>query len=162
VYVLRELPSAGFFPVYLAALLFLPMVPVTVGAFVGLLIQLAASRFRYRNAATLIITLMLFTAVMLLSFSMPSFLNNLQDLGRSVMLSVNRVYPLALLFTDGIRGPITRKRRASSPSPAGCSRRSPCFPGVSLKKSTPSLTTLRAARVYTRHHQILAPASRVI
>lgn len=105
VYVLRELPPGGFFPVYLAALLFLPMVPVTIGAFVGLLIQLAASHFRYRNAATLIITMMLFTGVMLLSFSMPSFLNNLQDLGRSVMLSVNRVYPLALLFTDGIRGP---------------------------------------------------------
>lgn len=149
VYVLRELPPAGFFPVYLAALLFLPMVPVTVGAFVGLLIQLAASRFRYRNAATLIITLMLFTAVMLLSFNMPSFLNNLQDLGRSVMLSVNRVYPLALLFTDGIRGPDYAKAAGFIAISCGLFAAFALFSGRFFKKINTILNDTPGRREFT-------------
>ncbi len=102
VYVYYAVPNISFYVGFILSLLFIPMVPIIVAAVIGLLIHLAASRFKQKNTANLIITLSLFMGIMFLSFKSNTFITNAIDIGPAIMKAVNRFYPLAAMYTNGV------------------------------------------------------------
>ena len=102
VYIYYALPGIAFYIGFILSFFFIPFVPIIVAAVVGLLIHFAASFFKRKNTANLIITMSLFLGFMYLSFNMHTFISNIADIGQTVMQSVNRYYPLAKMYTDGV------------------------------------------------------------
>jgi len=102
VYAARALPDAGFYIAFLLTFLFIPLVPIVAASVIGTVIHLAAARFKHKNIANLIITLSFFVGIMFFSFNTTTFINNAADIGMSVMESVNRYYPLALMYTNAV------------------------------------------------------------
>ncbi|MEI6578118.1 MAG: hypothetical protein WCN92_01490 [Eubacteriales bacterium] len=102
VYIYYALPNITFYIGFLLTFFVIPLVPIIIASVIGLLIHFFASHFKHNNIANLIITLSLFMGIMYLSFNLNTFIMNVVDIGKSVMQSVNRFYPLAQMYTDGV------------------------------------------------------------
>lgn len=96
-------PSLLFLPVLL---LLSPVLPMVVGMAAGALITAVSVRFKYRNALSLLLTLLLVVALMGWSFTMQSTagddLEQLMELGALLAEAVYRSYPPARLFSAAL------------------------------------------------------------
>ncbi len=102
VYIYYAKPDITFYIGYILTFLFVPMVPIVAASIIGLIIHLAAARFKHKNAVNLFITLSFFMLIMYVSFSQKNIVINMADIGQSIMNMVNRFYPLAKMYTNGV------------------------------------------------------------
>jgi len=102
VYIYYAMPDITFYIGFILSFFFIPMIPIIAASVLGLLIHFAASFFKHKNIANLIITLSLFMGFMYFTFNLHTFILNIADIGQTLMQSVNRYYPLAKMYTDGV------------------------------------------------------------
>lgn len=87
------------FLVYLILLFFLPMIPIFMAAMAGLVIARISVKVRYKNAFTLILSLLLLGLFVWLNvFSAQEI--NLINFSFYLSQALSKIYPLALLFLD--------------------------------------------------------------
>lgn len=98
VYILFAAPSAVEIAGFVLALPAVPLLPVVLAAALGLLIGLAASRFRWKNAASILLSVLLVVGLMALSFALPQAAGELESLGALLADAVGHSYPPSLLF----------------------------------------------------------------
>ncbi|MBP2100644.1 hypothetical protein [Enterococcus rivorum] len=85
------------------ALIVLSIVPTIAAMLIGLVTAIIASRFRYTNLVTVIISMLFLLSLMLVSFSIRSIdIKQLTQLGKLVDESIQKFYPLAAWLNDGI------------------------------------------------------------
>ena len=103
-YVVWEQPGFLFYPVWILGLLAAPQIPTTIATILGALIILFTSRFKYANALTTIVSVILVVAIVVSSFAMGGMsgenvdMEAIKSVGDLVLMQVNRIYPLAGLF----------------------------------------------------------------
>lgn len=102
VYIYYANPDITFYAGFILSFLFIPMLPIIAASIIGLIIHLAAARFKHKNAVNLFITLSFFMLIMFLSFQQKNIVLNMADIGQSIMNKVNRLYPFAKMYTNGI------------------------------------------------------------
>lgn len=102
VYIYYANPDITFYAGFILSFLFIPMIPIVAASVIGLIIHLAAARFKHKNAVNLFITLSFFMLIMYVSFNQSNFILNMADIGQSIMKQVNRFYPLAVMYTNGV------------------------------------------------------------
>ncbi|MDD2363166.1 MAG: hypothetical protein PHH84_09545 [Oscillospiraceae bacterium] len=96
-------PQSPLFYLYMLLLaLFIPMVPMLIGTALGLLITAASSRFRHANVVNIILALILTLAAMSLSIAFPAVITNPEAIGKVLMNSVYRIYPLTRIYTKAL------------------------------------------------------------
>jgi len=99
-------PDARFYIYYILTLLCAPLVPVVIGSFLGALVSQISSRFRGAR----IIQIILLLAVTLLPMSLAFFVqgdevqmqNALTNLGGMLSSMIQRIYPLAPIYTAAV------------------------------------------------------------
>ncbi len=102
VYAYYAVPGFYFYISFLVALPFVPMIPIGIAGALGTLIHLAASRFKHKRAVNMVLTLLLFSGLIVLSFNTNVFIENVTEISQAVTGVVNRFYPPAALFTNGV------------------------------------------------------------
>ncbi len=102
VYIYYARPELSFYAGFILTFLLIPMVPIVAASVIGIIIHLAAARFKHKNAVNLFVTLSVFVMVMFFSLNQKNFIVNMADIGQSLMNRINRYYPLAKMYTDGV------------------------------------------------------------
>lgn len=102
-------PSPWFYAAAAVSVLFVPLVPLTAASFLGTLIMAAGSRVKYKNAFVIFLSLVGTMGILVLSlgFSFRAEDMNMADMAGMIKLGVdqvNRIYPLAGMYTAGIVG----------------------------------------------------------
>jgi len=98
--------KAGAGPVFYvagaAATLMLPLIPLVIGAVISYPIMYASTKFRFSNAVTLILYMILIVGIVVGSYSIPMLSNEQFLAGAAIFSNVTRVYPPAQLYTDAL------------------------------------------------------------
>lgn len=95
-------PSLSFYLISTVLIPFLPLVPIVIASFLGTIIAYAASRFRHHNLLNIIFSMGLLIMIIVLSFAVEDSGQGLVDVSRALTGQVNRVYPLAGLYSDAV------------------------------------------------------------
>ena len=85
-------PSTSYYAVSLIALLLLPIVPILISCLVGTFITYVASKFRGKNIAQTIITIIMLLGIMYFSYNSDNLLGNLAQNATSVNDFITKVY----------------------------------------------------------------------
>ena len=96
---LHLLPTMMMAVSSILALFFIPMVPIIFASILGVIISFAASRFRYRNLVYILFSIVAFLWMMGLSMTVSDSGQELVNLSYTLTEQVNRMYPLAKLYT---------------------------------------------------------------
>lgn len=118
VYVIFVKPSFSFYYLWIAGILLACLIPVTIAAVLGAAITAFSTKFRYANAISTILSIVMIIAVVAFPMAIPMGDNSPGQLFDSktgdlngeafsalaplVSDAINRVYPPAGLFTQGI------------------------------------------------------------
>ena len=102
-------PSPWFYAAAAISVLFVPLVPLTAASLLGTLIMAAGSRVKHKNILIIFLSLVCTIGVLALSllFSFRAEDMNMADMAGMIKLGVdqvNRIYPLAGMYTAGIVG----------------------------------------------------------
>ena len=100
-------PSPWFYAAAVISVLFVPLVPLTAASLLGTLIMAAGSRVKHKNILIIFLSLVCTMGVLALSllFSFRAEDMNMADMAGMIKLGVdqvNRIYPLAGMYTAGI------------------------------------------------------------
>ncbi|MGI6153617.1 MAG: hypothetical protein ACOYJB_07290 [Christensenellaceae bacterium] len=93
-------PLFVLFSIVLVALI--PLIPIVLATIIGCLIALAASRFKRKTGASMVFTIAALIIWMLFAFNMDAIVSNLAVFGEQIISMVNKVYPLAALYTNAL------------------------------------------------------------
>lgn len=119
VYSWFEKPDWWFYPLWLIGSLLASLIPTTLAAIFGAVITAVSSKFRYASAVATVLSFVIVIAILVGSMSLGSVdsdLGGLLDSSGNIDLttlsgmvplisdSINRFYPPAKLFTDGVVG----------------------------------------------------------
>jgi len=104
VYGLYTSMSLWYYPLFLAVMLFLPLIPMCVGGFLGILVSAAVSRAKRRNMLSTVASFILVLGVLFLSFSSGSFFQNIAGIAQLLEAKLNAIYPPAMWFAKGLNG----------------------------------------------------------
>ena len=85
-------PSTSYYVVSLIAVLLLPIVPILISCLVGTFITYVASKFRGKNIAQTIITIIMLLGIMYFSYNSDNLLGNLAQNATSVNDFITKVY----------------------------------------------------------------------
>ena len=85
-------PSTSYYVVTLIALLLLPIVPILISCLLGTFITYVASKFRGKNVAQTIITIIMLLGIMYFSYNSDNLLGNLAQNATSVNDFITKVY----------------------------------------------------------------------
>ena len=85
-------PSTSYYVVSLIALLLLPIVPILISCLVGTFITYVASKFRGKNIAQTIITIIMLLGIMYFSYNSDNLFGNLAQNATSVNDFITKVY----------------------------------------------------------------------
>ncbi|MEH6941976.1 hypothetical protein [Bacillus sp. JJ722] len=102
VYGLKASPSLLFYVYYIVTLFFIPLLPIIAATFIGSIIMMISSRFKYANLLNLVLTF----AVLL--FFMGGMVNvngdteNLTNMSLALMVEVNTIYPLTDMYVNAV------------------------------------------------------------
>lgn len=106
VYGVMAAPGAGFWVAAVVSFFFIPLLPVLAGTLLGLMIFLAASRFRHSNALTILFSMAAFVLLMAgstgLSASMAS--ESLGPVAQMAARQITRIYFPAHLYQQALAG----------------------------------------------------------
>ncbi len=95
-------PNPLFYLYGIAALIFLPLVPIILASFIGTLIAYIASRFRFSNLLNIIFTMGILVAFIGSSFTVRDDGQALVNMGKAMTDQVNSLYPLAALYAETV------------------------------------------------------------
>ncbi|WP_343207911.1 putative ABC transporter permease subunit [Anaerolentibacter hominis] len=104
-YIYFQSPGPVFYIYFLISLLFIPMIPIVLAMLIGAVIAFIASRFRFKNLVTIVLSMAL--VVLIMVFSMNGSLYNMNfiaDISQAFMAQLNHFYPLTRLYVSGIQG----------------------------------------------------------
>lgn len=105
VYCIYEKPSASFYLMWIISLFTVSFIPTTIAAIFGACITAIASKFRYANRIT---TILSFLAIIIFGYFMFKQGNTkysfteLEEVGATVSEGLTKVYPLATIFQKAI------------------------------------------------------------
>jgi ABC-2 type transport system permease protein len=102
VYALKAAPDLQFYPLFLLTLFMIPLVPIVIASAVGVLIHMAASRFRHTNIINLILTIAALLAFMAASSRVNTTDVNIADIGGSILKVINQFYPLTMMYVQAV------------------------------------------------------------
>lgn len=102
IYAVNTQASWLFFPVYLIAVLLVPVLPLAVGGLFGTVIAALLARMRRRALLDTVFQLVLVLAIMAVSFSSNTAMTNLAGLAPMLETRLDSLYPLAGLFSDAV------------------------------------------------------------
>lgn len=92
--------SFWFYPLYIFAMLFVPLIPMSIGLYLGALITYITSRFKRANYLTIFFYIVFLGGIMALSYSSPSEQQYLD-----MLTILNSIYPLTKLFVSAVTYP---------------------------------------------------------
>lgn len=100
-------PEPTYYLIITISLFFLPLVPITAATALGALIYGLSSRMRHKNIVSIIISMTLTVAILLLSMSKSLFEKisteqAFQNLSEVLNQKINEIYPPAILFNKAI------------------------------------------------------------
>lgn len=97
-------PGPLFYLYGIVAVFILPLVPIILASFLGTLVAYVASRFRYSNTLSIILTMGIIIALVGSSFTIRDDGQALVNMGKALTNQVNSLYPLARLYTEAVVG----------------------------------------------------------
>lgn len=101
-------PAAAFYPIFVVTLFGIPMLPIIIATVVGMLIAVAASRFKRKNGLNVIFTVTAFVIFMVvwLGFwsNSSSIMIDFADIGGMVNNVLVGIYPLVSLYGNAVAG----------------------------------------------------------
>ena len=111
VYGIYEKPGVSFYPVSLLAVIFLPMLPLTIASVLGAVIKAISSRSKHKSIGETVLMVVVIVAVLLGSFTSSTQLQQMdQDAIRNLMAmmseQIGATYPPAELFQNAICGDV--------------------------------------------------------
>ncbi len=102
VYAIFAQPQWWFYPLFLITLFLLPMLPIVISSVIGTAIYCAASRFRHKNMVAITLGLLLFAAVMVLSFNSQSIVEGFVQIGSVITHTAARIYPPSAWYASSL------------------------------------------------------------
>ncbi|MEH7458360.1 permease [Bacillus sp. JJ1127] len=105
VYCIYEKPSASFYLMWIITLFTVSLIPTTIAAVFGACITAIASKFRYANRITTIlsfIVIIIFGYFMFKQGNTKYSFTDLEGIGATVSEGLTKVYPLATIFQKAI------------------------------------------------------------
>ncbi len=98
-------PSVLFVIMAAVSILFVPLIPLAIATLIGIVITFIAARFRYKNLISIVLSCVVFIAIMYYSMSMSSVDETmLAELNILLMDFIGKVYPPASLYANGLAG----------------------------------------------------------
>lgn len=94
--------TPAFWPMAIVALLFIPLVPIVVATVIGSLIAVAASHFKRKTGASMIITVAALLAWLLFCMNMNTIATNFAAISTDVVNVLNKIYPLTDMYTKAV------------------------------------------------------------
>lgn len=91
-----------FYPVLLAFTVLTPLLPMTVGTLLGVLISALTARMKAKNAFATVFQLLFVLGIMLLSFSSGNLFTNFSDVAAMLEQRLYSLYPLSKLFIEAL------------------------------------------------------------
>ncbi len=106
-YGVLEKPGFSFYLYGIAGSLFLPLLPLTAASVVGAVIAGISSRWKQKNLAMILLTMLFVCVVMIGSFSMSGMdesqiMGVMQDLAVLIEEQIGRIYPPAIWLADAM------------------------------------------------------------
>jgi ABC-2 type transport system permease protein len=97
-------PTPLFYLYSIVAMFILPLVPIILASVLGTLIAYVASRFRFSNLLSIVLTMGIIVAFIGSSFTIKDDGQALVNMGKAMTEQVNSLYPLARLYTETVVG----------------------------------------------------------
>ena len=104
VYTILCSPAWWFWPVFLLALLLLPVVPVVLGSGADLLLSAAFARSKHKQGITAAIKMILLLAFIVFAYMFPQLSNSFITAPEKAASIASRIYPPAQWFAKGVTG----------------------------------------------------------
>lgn len=107
-YVIFEKPSASFGIIWGVGVLFSTLFPTTLATIIGGIIAFISSHFKYTNALSIILSLILVIGILLSSFGLGGIDESLMQttqlsrLGEMILKELHMIYPLSFLFEKAV------------------------------------------------------------
>ncbi|MBR4907189.1 MAG: hypothetical protein IKZ44_10125 [Clostridia bacterium] len=104
VYTVLCSPAWWFWPVFLVALLLLPVVPVVIGSGADLLLSAAFAKSKYKKGVTSAIKMILLLGFVVFAYMFPQISSSFIAAPEKAVSAVSRIYPPAQWFAKGVTG----------------------------------------------------------
>ena len=104
VYTVLCSPAWWFWPVFLVALLLLPVVPVVIGSGADLLLSAAFAKSKYKKGVTSAIKMILLLGFVVFAYMFPQLSNRFITAPEKTASVASRIYPPAQWFAKGVTG----------------------------------------------------------
>lgn len=101
-YGILALPDPMFYVISLIIMFFIPLIPIVMASVIGTVIAYIASKFKRGNFLNIIFSMGILVIIIAMSFTMEDKGEKLVDIGRTMTEQVQRIYPLAGMFTDAV------------------------------------------------------------
>jgi len=95
-------PDIIFYIFGIITMLAMPLIPIVIASVLGTIIAYAASKFRYSNFVSIIVSLGVLIGFMAMSFTMGDTGEQMVDFGKSITNQVNAIYPLANMYSKAV------------------------------------------------------------
>lgn len=102
VYAMAARPGLLFYLAFLLTLLCVPLLPVVLASVIGVMVSILSARFRHKNLVGTLLMLLASLAIVFGSFGISGNADKLGELGTAFMGMVNRIYPLAGMYTSAL------------------------------------------------------------
>ena len=84
--------TATYYIVSLAGILLLPIIPIVISSIIGGIISFFSSKFKYKNIAQTLITLVMVLGIFYLTYNIENFINNLSQNALTLNEIVTKIY----------------------------------------------------------------------
>lgn len=102
IYAIIEIPSIYYYLVFILTLFMIPLIPMIIATFLGALIVIISSRFKYKNIVSIILTFILMISIIIISFNGEKIEDNISDISKTIISFVYKIYPIAKLYVEGL------------------------------------------------------------
>ncbi|MDL2237479.1 hypothetical protein LJC56_06585 [Christensenellaceae bacterium OttesenSCG-928-K19] len=102
IYAVYASPSAGFYPLFILSLFFIPLIPIAIATAIGTLIAYAASFFKRKSGLSVVFTIAVMLVWMLVVMNMRTIVEKFADIGASITSTIYRVYPPTAWFANAV------------------------------------------------------------
>lgn len=104
VYAVLQGPAWWFYPAFVLMLLVVPMLPITVGSGLDLLLSAAFAKSKYKKGVTSAIKMILLLGFVVFAYMLPNLSNSFMTAPAETAGAASRIYPPAGWFAKGATG----------------------------------------------------------
>lgn len=102
IYAIIETPSLYYYVAFILTLVMIPLIPMIISTFLGVLIEIISSRFIYKNIISIILTFALIISILFISYNGENILGNISDISKAIISFAYKIYPIAKIYVEGI------------------------------------------------------------